>query len=86
METANTVFVASPAPQLVLHLSYPKAAFTLHRLVYIGKDPWRSSSPTPSSKQVQLDQFAQGLVWEIEDSVLKHWKNRETFQVNHIEK
>lgn len=79
-------FPSSTACPVIPHLSVPKASFTFHKIVYIGKDSWEVSNPTPSSEQVQLDQVAQGLVQEIRDSVLKHWENYETFQGNHTEK
>lgn len=53
-------------------ISAPKTSFTFHRIVYIGKDTWRSSSPASTSEQAQLDQVAQELVQEIIDAVLKH--------------
>lgn len=33
-----------------------------HRLVEVGRDVWRSSSPSPCSKQGELEQVAQGRV------------------------
>lgn len=46
-------FSSSTACPVIPHLSAPKASFTFHRIVYIGKDPWKCS-PTPSSKQVPV--------------------------------
>lgn len=81
--------MASPAPQLAL--LYFISQSQKHLLLFtewftLEGTPGRSSNPTPSSEQVQLDQVAQGLVQEIRDTVLKHWENHETFQGNHIEK
>lgn len=62
-------FPSSIGCPAITHLSALKAYFTVHRTVYLGEDPQRSSSPTPSSEQVQLDHTAHGLVQEIKFSV-----------------